>query len=929
MGLLSYAASCPPTTFAFVSFDSKQSSRFNRAVQTSTAYTLHSSRFSGNLPSTNLPINAVQDMEVDQNSNYQQVPHSSSSVDHQTMQNRQLLHDQGVGGIVVTEQPLRINQQDFFFMKGHDNKDFSAAGDRSQYFTQSVDHMKYQNITTGQTNKSDLELNKISPAQIKQSDHQNLAASSVEGQDPGLSLDEQKHQDTTTAQRNKSQPEEDICRDGDESKTQSQPQAPEDIATFKIKVINPTPFPERWKLKLQKALQSWFAKSENRGEKQGENRVSVLGLTLMNDGTSAEVQITPSTALEALKKHMTVSLNIKLEKEEVTVQICLDETHSVTISQNSSEPGKNRIPSSKVNGTQPVTSDDTNNGADAAASNRDPSETETETAEKTPETSGLTVPLHQFWYLLHAYRKELELIEKQHGVSMEAEVSVSFKSTQKSSSVSKASEDFQKLVAECVDSFSEAIINHNDMDSEAVKETFCNIQSEKTKMMLTMSASDCRFFGPKKFTDIIKRETTRAENQFKNKSNEMDVDNNRFPLHMDTKDLPTQLEMDKVHWDLMKLSYKEQLSQLETKYGVLFHEEKTQKNVIKVQARSKGDQHISLESHALRALTHLYQKLASAAVSCELTNPTDKTAVAPIVEKLQQQHHCVVVADVFSPWKLVGLPEHLGPAIADIEKELQKHVSDDKMKKLIGYSGDIPHARGIRWNQTPDYGSGAVGGAVGDEGGNFRGRDEKDSFNKESEEKSKHESKGANAEEEMCAICMDSFNDKEKLKCSHEFCRECIRRSVESLGPICPVCKEVFGKMEGNQPDGTMKVTKSSLSLPGYPQCGTIEIHYDIPSGIQMKKHPNPGEHFYGARRRAYLPNNREGKEVLALLQRAFNQKVIFTVGTSTTSGIKNAVTWNDIHHKTNTHGGPENYGYPDPDYLRRVKDELKAKGIE
>ncbi|XP_052425156.1 E3 ubiquitin-protein ligase DTX3L [Carassius gibelio] len=153
--------------------------------------------------------------------------------------------------------------------------------------------------------------------------------------------------------------------------------------------------------------------------------------------------------------------------------------------------------------------------------------------------------------------------------------------------------------------------------------------------------------------------------------------------------------------------------------------------------------------------------------------------------------------------------------------------------------------------------------------------------------------------------------------------------SVESLGPICPVCKEFFGKMEGNQPDGTMKVMKNRLSLPGYPDCGTIEIHYDIPSGIQMKKHPNPGQYFPGARRHAYLPDNREGREVLSLLQRAFDQKLIFTVGTSTTSGLKNAVTWNDIHHKTNTHGGPLNYGYPDPDYLRRVKDELKAKGIE
>ncbi len=492
-----------------------------------------------------------------------------------------------------------------------------------------------------------------------------------------------------------------------------------------------------------------------------------------------------------------------------------------------------------MNSTKPVTaSDDTNNGAGA------PSETKTikKQDHETPleMSAGIPVPVLHFWYMLNTYRKELELIEKQHGVCMDSEVSVSFKPTQRSSpdSVSKASEDFQKLLTECVDSFSEATINHNDMDSDIVKETFRNIQSEKTKMMFTMSASDCRLFGPKKFTDLIKRETSREEQQFKDKPNEMDLDNispqRRSSLHMDMKDLQTQLEMDKVHWDLIKLSYEEQLSQLETKYCVSFNEEKVQKNVIKIQARSKGFQHINLESHALRALTHLYQKLASAAVSCELKNPTDKTDVSSLVEKLQQQHYCVVAADAFSPWKLVGLPEHLGPAIADIEKTIKKNVFDDKMKKLIGYSEDIPHARGIRWNQTPDYGPGAVGGAGRDEGVHFRGRRETDTgFDEESKDDSKHDSKGAHTEEETCPICMDNFTDKTLLRCGHEFCQECINMSVKSLGSICPVCKEVFGKLEGNQPEGTMNVRQSRSSLPGYPHCGTIEITYDIPGGIQ------------------------------------------------------------------------------------------------
>ena len=36
----------------------------------------------------------------------------------------------------------------------------------------------------------------------------------------------------------------------------------------------------------------------------------------------------------------------------------------------------------------------------------------------------------------------------------------------------------------------------------------------------------------------------------------------------------------------------------------------------------------------------------------------------------------------------------------------------------------------------------------------------------------------------------------------------------------------------------------------------------------------------------------------------------------------------NGVHHKTNTHGGTAYFGWPDPSYLWRVKEELKAKGI-
>ncbi|XP_055965379.1 E3 ubiquitin-protein ligase DTX3L [Sorex fumeus] len=188
---------------------------------------------------------------------------------------------------------------------------------------------------------------------------------------------------------------------------------------------------------------------------------------------------------------------------------------------------------------------------------------------------------------------------------------------------------------------------------------------------------------------------------------------------------------------------------------------------------------------------------------------------------------------------------------------------------------------------------------------------------------------GQDDNKNLCSICMDTISDKKVLpKCKHEFCTDCINKAF-SFKPVCPMCQTSYGVQKGNQPEGTMSVNFMKTPLPGYDHCGTIVIHYNMKEGIQTEEHPNPGKRYCGAQRKAYLPDNEEGKEVLKLLRRAFEQKLIFTVGTSRTSGMSDVITWNDIHHKTALSGGPEQYGYPDPDYLKRVKQELKDKGIE
>ncbi len=114
----------------------------------------------------------------------------------------------------------------------------------------------------------------------------------------------------------------------------------------------------------------------------------------------------------------------------------------------------------------------------------------------------------------------------------------------------------------------------------------------------------------------------------------------------------------------------------------------------------------------------------------------------------------------------------------------------------------------------------------------------------------------------------------------------------------------VYGPLKGNQPKGNMYASDQTLSLPGYGSCGTIVISYRFASGTQGLGHPNPGKPYTGTGRTAYLPDNQERRKVLKLLRKAFEQKLTFTIGRSTTTGRDDCVTWNDIHHKTSMCGG-------------------------
>ena len=181
--------------------------------------------------------------------------------------------------------------------------------------------------------------------------------------------------------------------------------------------------------------------------------------------------------------------------------------------------------------------------------------------------------------------------------------------------------------------------------------------------------------------------------------------------------------------------------------------------------------------------------------------------------------------------------------------------------------------------------------------------------------------------EERCSCCLDEFvlgGDESEAcielpaPCKHRFHAACIRQMLASSGK-CALCGFFFVKQLGNMPMGsTMTSTVTRNSLPGHEGYGTITIQYHVPSG----------HGWTGTNRVAYLPNSEEGQVCLELLSRAFEQRLTFTIGTSLTTGQANVAVWNGIHHKTSPSGGPTCFGYPDADYLQRLRLELSNKGI-
>ncbi|XP_072307599.1 uncharacterized protein [Eucyclogobius newberryi] len=482
------------------------------------------------------------------------------------------------------------------------------------------------------------------------------------------------------------------------------------------------------------------------------------------------------------------------------------------------------------------------------------------------------VALGPYWYVKNVYPDKIQRIEREHGVKITENVDVSIKADKKRSDLKKATDEFTKLVqsSQC----SGVSIPLKNISPEEWKETLKSLQTTDHRCQITISSDQITIFGPQQFQTAISKSLQRVKISTNLTDEEREM-SKKYPTYDERK--CKTLTRNKVK---LSSSIKDPL-------------------VIDGLPVERFYWQMMTNQHK-EELDRIKEKFNVRFKEAEPTQDTMRILVRYNRSEgnvHMESHAARALLRLYQKVAALQFMRNIGP-FEDAGDGL--HSPFDEFKGAAGKM-DTPKEK-----SSKGY---TEGGAVKKPSGAGDKKDEK--------------------EEENCPVCLDTFTNKTRLKCNHEFCKECLEQSIKSQGPVCPVCKDVFGLVEGIQPPGSMKWHTSIASLPGYEGCGRIDIHYHIPSGTQTAKHPNPGQRYQGLDRQAYLPDNREGNEVLRLLKKAFDQKLIFTVGTSRTTGAENMVTWNDIHHKTSPYGGPQSFGYPDPNYLSRVKEELKANGIK
>ncbi|NXX38554.1 DTX3L ligase, partial [Tricholaema leucomelas] len=519
------------------------------------------------------------------------------------------------------------------------------------------------------------------------------------------------------------------------------------------------------------------------------------------------------------------------------------------------------------------------------------------------EMDVVRVPSALYEYFSHVCQKDIKVLCKHCGVCIRSEddngvTSIYFSSDKGPASIQKANETFTRIFQESVQNLRQEKIPV--ANSYTITDKIMQLNARFSNLLVKEEENQLLLRGPA--SELL------AAKKFLSGDDENNQAENNIKMSSELYQYKNGIEVDSSLFKLLETILSKEIEVIKDKFDTVIEKKESscgQKMLIVFRPKVKTN---DMTSHATESFINTFQS-AAAMLRSKLINPRlsedQKKRLNTLLNRKQLEDQHVKLNKKENISIPSGLPDHLNAG--------EKHI----MNSLI--TEDLTQTE----KRTPLPSNHSYQGSMKASEMEYSGK-QKNNLSSEGQAKAKTEE-----DKNVCPICMEKIINKEILsKCKHVFCKSCIDQAM-SYKKSCPVCNTVYGPMEGNQPEGTMSTATMSTPLPGYPHCGTIVITYDMFGGIQTVNHPNPGKHYSATRRIAYLPDNEEGREILQLLKRAFKQKLIFTVGQSRTTGAQNVITWNDIHHKTSLYGGSTGFGYPDPDYLQRVRSELKAKGIE
>ncbi|KFP76654.1 PREDICTED: E3 ubiquitin-protein ligase DTX3L, partial [Apaloderma vittatum] len=520
----------------------------------------------------------------------------------------------------------------------------------------------------------------------------------------------------------------------------------------------------------------------------------------------------------------------------------------------------------------------------------------------TEEMNELTVPSALYEYFSHACKEEVRALCERFGVRIrstdryDGTTTVCLTSDKNPGLIQAANDSFTRTFQKSIGDLRQEKISIT--SSYTLNEAIMKLNARFGKLLVKEEGNQLLLRGPSSEISAAKKLLAEKGENSQAKKN--------MKISSELYEFRNGIEVDASVFKLLETILSKELEDIKDKFDTVIEKKDAscgQKMLIIFRPKVKTS---DMSSHAaesfINAFQHACAMLGEKLINLKLSEGQKKILNMMLNGKELEDLH-VKLRKKEDKYILNGLPDYISAA--------EKHI-----KNLL-ITEDSTQIK----NRTPLSSDLAYQETTGAPEKKYDGR-QKNNLSFESQAK-------ATTEEDVCPICMETIKNKEILeKCKHAFCKSCIKQAM-TYKRVCPICNVVYGPMKGNQPEGTMTTKWIRASLEGYPDCGTIEITYNMKGGIQTDDHPNPGKPYLAVCRRAYLPDNKEGQEVLQLLRKAFAQKLIFTVGQSRTTGEEDVITWNDIHHKTAMTGGATKFGYPDPDYLQRVRSELKARGIE